>query len=405
MSLLRLSERRANIENPAVPLTSNTLLSLFGGQQTDSGIPVTEYTAMKMSAVYRGASLVSGLCGALPINVYKVDSKDKQSDSLLASPHPEMTPLEFWRLCGLHRMLWGNFYAQKIRNGAGGIVWLNPIHPRNVAVLRASSIPTNPTGKIFKVTEDNGKITPCTSNEIFHVPGLGYEGLAGFSPVRMAAQAIGLSLAVEKYGSNLFGRGNLLSGLLQTDSKLNQDQAEALQQRWSEKFSGQDGAHRVAVLDAGAKFQSLTMPNDDAEMLASRDFQVTEIARFMGIPPYLMYQTDKTTSWGSGLEQQARGFNQFDLHPNWLAPTEQRVTKELLPRGKEARYDIDQLLRGDSEARAKYYAVLREAGALSPNEIRFLEDLPPRPGGDTYIDPAPAIMEDSPMGSDPNLRD
>lgn len=399
-----LFERRANIESPLIPLSSANVGAYLGiVAPTDAGVSITETTAMRMSAVYRATSLVSGLGGALPINVFKAGTKEQKTNSLLNAPHPDMTRLEFWRLSYVHRCLWGNFYAQKMYSQSGRITWLNPVHPSKVQVLKASPTSLNPTGKIFKIVDDKGHTQPpMTPFEIFHLPGLGYDGIVGFSPVRLAAQAIGLSLGAEKYGANLFGRGNLLSGLLQTDSKLNQEQAERLQAAWAERFSGNDGAHRVAVLDAGAKFQSLTMPNDDAQLLESRDFQITEMARFWGIPPYLMYQTDKTTSWGSGLEQQARGFNQFDLHPSWLGPTEQRITKELLPDALEAKYDMDVLLRGDSVARAQYYAVLREAGVLSANDIRFAEDMPPIPdgqGGDIYIQPT----VQAPMGSDPVL--
>jgi HK97 family phage portal protein len=402
VSLFKIKERRANIENPAVPLTNLSLLGLFGGQPTDSGVPVTEYTAMNMSAVYRATSLVSGLAGSLPLMAVDIATKKPVEGTILDDPHPELTPLEFWRLNAVHRCLWGNAYSQKVYKRGGQVAWLNPLLPNRVQVGKAKSIPQNPSGKVFKVTDEHGTVTPMTPNEIFHVPGLGYDGLIGVSPVRMAAQAIGMAQAAEATAARLFRSGNLLSGLLQTDAELDQAQAETLQARWAEKFSGIDGAHRVAVLDSGAKFQSLVMPNDDAQMLESRDFQITELARFFGIPPYLMYQTDKTTSWGSGLEQQARGFNQFDLHPTWLAPAEQRITKELLPAGQKARYDIDSLLRGDSIARAEYYRVMREMGAYNVDEIRDLEDLPPLPNGagQVYLQPINPNAVNAPMGSD-----
>jgi HK97 family phage portal protein len=209
-----------------------------------------------------------------------------------------------------------------------------------------------------------------------------------------------MALGAERYAAKLFGSGNLMAGLLQTDAKLTQQQAEALQQRWAQRVGGLENAHKVPVLDSGAKFTSMTMPNDDAEMLASRDFQITELCRFFGVPPYLMFQTEKTTSWGSGLEQQARGFTQFDLHPIWLAPLEKRITKELLEPGQIARYDMSQLMRGDSIARAEYYRVMWELGAFNANEIRGYEDLPPRDGGDRYQEPMAQITNTSPLGSD-----
>jgi HK97 family phage portal protein len=401
VSLFKLRDRRANLENPLVPLNSQTILSVFGVQPTDSGVPVSEYTALNMSAVYRAVSLVSGLAGSLPL--YAVDDVTKKpvKGTILDDPHPEMTPLEYWRLQAVWRCLWGNSYSQKVYKRGGTLAYLNPIAPDRVTVLRAKPLSINPSGKVFKIAEPDGKITVLTPNEIMHIPGLGYDGIQGISPVRAAAQAIGMAQAAEATAARLFKSGNMLNGLLSTEAELDQSQAETLQARWAEKFSGIDGAHRVAVLDSGAKFQSLTMPADDAQMLQSRDFQVTEAARFFGIPPYLMYQTDKTTSWGSGLEQQARGFNQFDLHPVWLAPAEARITKELLPAGQTARYDLDKLLRGDSIARAEYYRVMFEMGVLNPNEIREQEDLPPRDGGDTYMEPMSATPINAPLGTDP----
>ena len=400
MSLFGLFDRRASLENPAIPLTDLSLLGVLGGLPTDSGVPVNEQTSMRMSAVFRGVSLISAMCGALPIDVVVKGTKEESSHPLIDDPHPEMTPVEFWGLSAVHRALWGNFYAQKVYSRPGRIKSLMPFDPAGVAVGRAKSTEANPSGKVFQVTDRDGKTHALTSNEVFHVPFLSMDGLCGISPVRAAAQAVGLSIAAEKYGAKLFGSGNLQSGILQTEQKLTQPQAESLQRRWQEKIGGIDNAHKVAIIDAGAKFQSLTMPNDDAQLLESRDFQITELARFLGIPPYLMMQTEKTTSWGTGLEQQSTGFVKFDLHPRWLAPTEQRITKELLPVTLEARYSVDDLMRGDSIARAEYYRVMYEMGAFSANEIREREDLPPREGGDDYMEPLPGGAVDSPLGTD-----
>jgi HK97 family phage portal protein len=401
MSLFGLFQTRESLEDPATPLTSSGLLSWLVGPPTDSGIHVDSYTSMKMAAFYRGTTLLANLGGALPIKVYKAGTKQAATNQLINSPHPDMTALEFWRLSYLHRILFGNFYAQKIMtSGSGRVAALEPLDPMRVKVGRVNPTTANPAGKIFEFTDDEGRQHALTSSEVFHIPGLGYDGYCGTSVVRFASQAIGMALAAEKYGARLFGSGNLMSGLLQTDQTLTKDQAETLQERWERMNQGIHKSHRTAILDAGAKFQTLTMPNDDAQLLESRDFQVTEIARFLGIPPYLMFQTEKQTSWGTGLEQQARGFTQFDLHPAWLGPTEQRVTKELLKSSQEARYDMNMLMRGDSIARAEYYRVMREAGVLNPNEIREQEDLPPRDGGDVYLDPVPGISQNDPMGTD-----
>lgn len=391
MSLFRWAprdaEQRLNIENPAVPLTDLSLLSVLGGSPTDAGMAVTELTSLNFSAVWRCVSLISGLGGALPLNVYDKTTKQPVEHSLLDNPHPDLTPLEFWKLSYVHRTLWGNFYAQKIfKRGNGTIQYLMPIMPNHVIPGKAKPTPANPSGKVFQVTDDAGRTHAMTSNEIFHLPGLGYDGVCGMSPIKMARQGIGLALGAEKYASTLFGSGNLTSGILQTEQRLTQQQAEKLQVQWQEKLGGLARAHRVAVLDSGAKFQSLTMPNDDAQLLESRRFQLTELGRYYGVPPFLLFDHEKSTTWGTGLEQQGLGFVMYDLHPTWLATTEQRVTKELLGDGLIARYSIRQLLRGDSIARAEWSRVMFEMGVLNANEIREDEDLPPREGGDKYLD-------------------
>ena len=396
MSLFGLFDRRT-IESPLYPLSGTQLLSLLGGNETDSGTTVTEDGSLKMGAVWRATSLISSLGGALPIGVYDTATSERTSSQLLDNPHPDLPPYELWKLSYVHRCLWGNSYMQKVRTPARQYKYLMPMSPWKVRVGKAKKpVENNPTGKVFEFTDDNGKVTELTPNEVLHIPGLSYDGVCGVSPVRAAAQGIGLALSAEKAAAKLFGSGNLLSGLLQTEQRLTQEQADTLQERWRSKFMGVDRAYEVAVLDSGAEFQSMTMPNADAQMLESRDFQVTEIARYFGVPPYLMFQTEKSTSWGTALEQQATGFVKFDLHPQWLAPTEQRITKELMPSDRRAKYLLEGLLRGDTMARSEFYRVMRETGVFSANEIRELEDRTPVEGGDMHLQP----MNMLPLGTD-----
>ncbi|MEV4173991.1 phage portal protein [Nonomuraea sp. NPDC049709] len=401
MTILRgLSEMRSP-ENPAVPLTSATLLDWMGGTRTAAGVQVSEKSSLTFSAVWRSTALISGVSSALPLHPYKDGGHERASSPLLKDPHPELTRLELWRLTFVHRCLWGNSYSQKVRDQGGRIRELWPITPDRVRVEKERPTPANPSGKVFWVTDDWGQVHRLTRREILHLPGMGYDGVCGVSPVRAAQAAIGLGLAAEEYGARLFGSGNLMSGILQTEQRLENDQADALKQRWKAKMSGLDKAHEVAVLDSGASFQPVSLPAKDSQFLESRTFEVEEIARWFGVPSFLMGLTSKSTSWGTGLEQQAIGWVKFDLHPTWLAPTEQRITKELLGAATEARYKIEGLLRGDSRARAEFYRVMREVGAFSANDIRDLEDLPPVDGGDTYLQP----MNMAPLGSDPTSPD
>ncbi|WP_086847047.1 phage portal protein [Amycolatopsis kentuckyensis] len=388
MSLFGLFESRDSIENPQVPITSASLLDLFGGQIVEAGVAVTPESSLEMSAVFRATTLISSVAAAMPLVTYKEGTKTPQKSPLLRDPHPEMTPFELWQLSYAHRCLWGNFYAQKVKARNGQVKYLYPLSPWNVKVGRVKPSELNPSGKVFAIAKEDGSTEPATSREIFHIPGFGYDGLTGVSRVRLAAQGIGTALAAERYSGKLFGSGNLMSGILQTEQRLQPEQAEAIQSRWKAKVSGLARAHETVVLDAGAKFQQLTMPSADAELLASRHFEVIEIARYFGVPPYLMMETEKTTSWGTGLEQQSLGFVTFDLHPQWLAPTEQRITKELTGPTTEVKYDLDMLIRGDTAARTAFYSMMRQVGAFSANDIRDRENLPPIADGNSYLQPA-----------------
>jgi HK97 family phage portal protein len=392
-------EKRASPENPAVPLTSMSLLDWLGGTGSDAGISVSEASSLHMPAVWRSVALIAGVSAALPLHTYLDGTRDRADSKLLKDPHPELTPLELWRLAFVHRVLWGNAYVQKIRNGAGDIVELWPVSPERVRVDRERPTQKAPWAKVFWVTDDWGTVHRRTPRDILHIPGLGYDGLTGCSPVRLAAEGIGLAQAAEKSAGALFGRGNLLGGVLQTEQRLKPDQAEALRSRWDAAASGLANAQRTAVLDSGASFKPITMPNTDAQFLESRQFQVVEVARMFGVPPFLLMSTEKSTSWGTGLEQQAQGWVTFDLAPTWLAPTEQRITKELLPADQYAKYALQGLLRGDSSSRATFYRAMRDIGAFSANDIRALEDMPPivGPEGDAYLQPT--YM--APLGSDP----
>ena len=400
MSLFGMFERRATVENPATPLTASSLSALLGGgASVEAGVSVTETGALAMPAVWRAVSVVANVSASLPLHTYTVGTKDRAEVALLEDPHPELTRFELWRLVYVHRLLWGNAYLQKVTNGGGQVVQLWPIRPDRVKVDREKPSPENPGGKVFWVQDDHGVRQRRTSREILHLPALGYDGVTGCSPVRAAAEGIGLGIAAEKAAAKLYGSGNMISGVLQTEQRLNAEQAAQLKASWKAKLGGAQTAHDIAVLDSGASFSPVTMPYKDSQFLESRQFQVTEVSRMFGVPPFLLMSTEKSTSWGTGLEQQAQGFVTWDLAPTWLTPTEQRVKKELLDSGQYAKYQLGGLLRGDSSARATFYRAMRDTGAFSADDIRELEDLKPVGGREGDMRLQPTYM--APLGSDP----
>lgn len=373
-------------ENPELPLTSDSLLQWLGIEPTYTGKDVNEITALGMSAVWRAIQVTCGVPAALPLHAYK-PSDDQASrvraggraDALLDEPHPDMTPFELWQHVYVHRRLWGNAYLRLLRNQLGQIQELWPIHPGRVMVGRDSV-------SMRKVYSIDGGREVLSDDQLLHLPGLGYDGICGVSPIRAARQSIGLGLAAEEYGARLFGSGSIATGILQTEQRLTQKQADQLATRWRDKATGLANAHGTIVLDKGATWQQLTIPPQDAQFLESRRFQIVEVCRWFGIPPFLMFETEKSTSWGTGLEQQALGWVMVDLTPD-LTSVEQRISRILKPQAAYAHYSLEGLLRGDSTARANFYRSMWNLGALSTNEIRAYEELAPVEGGDVRYRP------------------
>lgn len=381
----------ATIESPEVPISSASIVELVGGETpVDAGVSVSEKTSLGIAAVWCAVTLISGTIASLPLHAYKAGEAGERvrlpgtsrAAQLLASPHPDLTPFELWETVLSHLLLWGNAYLWKAPfEGMHGVANLHLIHPSRVKVGRVKS------GKLAgrKIFALDGS-DPYTEDDILHIPGFGYDGTCGVSPIRAARQGLGLALAAEKFGAKLFGSGSLATGVLQVEQRLTPDQADSLAARWREKRAGLESSHSTIILDSGAKFHQLTIPPEDAQFLESRSFQISEIARLFRVPPHMLMDTDKSTSWGTGIEQQSIGFVVFTLRP-WLTRIEQRVTRIIAPEKAYARFAIEGLLRGDAAARKDFYTGLWNLGALSTNEIRALEDMAPVEGGDLHYRP------------------
>jgi HK97 family phage portal protein len=404
MGLLRREERANPLENPSVPLTSSTLLDWLTGPRVAAGVRVTEKGSPAIPAVYRAVALLSGSIASLPIHAYRragdlrlPAGERSQGTQLLLKPHEDLTWFEFCELVVVSLMLHGNFYARILRDELGRITELWPLNPAQVMAGRAKD-----GTKVYRVSGDtapDGGPTPHTDDTIFHIPNMGYDGICGVSPVRAAREGLGLALAAEQTGAKLFGSGMLASGILQTEQRLTPTDAEALKERWKEKSAGLANAHEAVVLDRGAKFFPLTINPDDAQFLETRRFQVNEIARLFGVPPHLLGDVEKSTSWGTGIEQQNIGFVVWTLN-GILGRIESRITSKLLQSETVyCKFDVKGLLRGDAQARAEFYRAMREIGAVNADDIRALEDLPPLPDGlgQLYLQPANLV----PLGTKP----
>lgn len=379
----KLWEPRAGPKNS---LIGSTYSFFFGG--TSSGKTVNERTAMQTTAVYSCVRILAETIASLPLHTYKHTESGKEKATehsiyhLLADePNPEMTSFVFRETLMGHLLLWGNAYAQIIRDGRGKVLSLYPLMPDKMTVDRADN------GEIYYMYNKEGQQYCLRNYEVLHIPGLGFDGLIGYSPIAMAKNAIGMVIATEEYGASFFANGANPGGVLEHPGVV-KDPAR-VRESWNSVYQGTKNAHRVAVLEEGMKFQSIGIPPEQAQFLQTRKFQLNEIARIFRIPPHMIGDLDKSSF--SNIEQQSLEFVMYTLDP-WVVRWEQAIKRALFSESEKKEYfvkfNVDGLLRGDYQSRMNGYAVGRQNGWLSTNDIRELENLnriPEELGGDLYL--------------------
>ena len=362
----------------------------FVGNDTDAGVDVDERTALNSSVVFACVRILAETLATVPCHVYERQERGKSrahSHPLYHILHdqvnPEMSAFTFFETLQGHIGAWGNGYAEIHRNGAGEVIALWPLRPDNTYPERVNKRLVYRT-----VIGDKGYVLP--KDKVLHVAGLGYDGLVGYSPVAMARQSVGLSLAAEKYGAKLFGNNARPGGYLKHPSKLSADAQKRLIDSWESRHSGLDNAHRLAVLEEGMEFQTVGIPPQDAQMLQTRKFQVADIARWYRMPLHKIQEMESATF--SNIEQQAIEFVVDTMLP-WIRRWEAAIRTQLLtPMEREkyfAEFLVEGLLRGDTQARYTAYATARQWGWMSANDVREAENLNPLPQeqGDIYLVP------------------
>lgn len=396
MPLLRRHLR--GVENPAQPLTSTALADALVGPSGYAGVHVSEENALQLVAVWRCVSLIAGAGASLPLKTYRTNTRTPRSVRILDNPHPDLTRYEFWEIIWTHLLLWGNAYILKLPAQSGLLGELWPIHPRDVECYVVDAGEMRGT-KRFRVRR-GANLFDLGANEILHVPGLGYDGMTGLPPLRLAREALGVAIAADQYAQRFFSQSARPDGLLEVQGRLSPDQWQRLRDQWHSLHQGLGGAHQIAILEGGASWKQVGLPPEDAQLLLTRRFSVTEIARLFGVPPHMIGDVEKSTSWGTGIEQQGIGFVVYTLRP-WLSRIEQRVTRDLTGAGVYAEYLVDGLLRGDTESRYKAYAMALQWGWMSRDEIRAKENLEPIPdgAGETFFMPVNMAPADA-LGGD-----
>ena len=304
-------------------------------------------------------------------------------------PNPEMTSFVFRETLMSHLLIWGNAYAQIIRDGAGRVLGLYPLLPDKMDVQRDDK------GNIYYVYSRNSDENPMfkeygnirlKAEDVLHIPGLGFDGLIGYSPIAMAKNAVGMTLACEEYGASFFANGANPGGVLEHPGVLKDP--SKVRESWNSVYRGVSNAHKIAVLEEGMKYQQIGIPPEEAQFLETRKFQINEIARLYRIPPHMVGDLDKSSF--SNIEQQSLEFVKYTLDP-WVIRWEQSLQRSLLLPGEKGKYfiklNVDGLLRGDYQSRMNGYAVGRQNGWFSANDIREMENMNPIPDeeGETCI--------------------
>ena len=376
--------------------TSGSSYRFFLGGST-SGKAVTERSAMQMTAVYSCVRILAEAIAGLPLHLYtyKEDGGKEKAIGhplyllLHDEPNPEMSSFVFRETLMTHLLLWGNAYAQIIRNGKGEVVALYPLMPNRMTVDRDSS------GQLFYSYQMNNSDAPTMKagtvilkpSDVLHIPGLGFDGLVGYSPIAMAKNAIGLAIATEEYGAKFFANGATPGGLLEYPGTVKDP--DRVRESWNKGFSGSQNAGKVAILEEGMKYTPISIAPEQAQFLETRKFQINEIARIFRVPPHMVGDLEKSSF--SNIEQQSLEFVKYTLDP-WVVRWEQSLSRALFTPEEKKQYffkfNVEGLLRGDYQSRMNGYATARQNGWMSANDIRELENLdriPAEEGGDLYL--------------------
>ena len=382
-------------QRQATDSTVGSRYTFYMGGST-SGKTVTERSAMQMTAVYSCVRILAEAIAGLPLHVYRYNSdggKEKAIDHSLYlilhdEPNPEMSSFVFRETLMTHLLLWGNAYAQIIRNSKGEVMALYPLMPNKMSVDRDEN------GQLYyqylrSIDEVGGKSETVIlkPTDVLHIPGLGFDGLVGYSPIAMAKNAIGLAIATEEYGAKFFANGAAPSGVLEHPGTIKDPQR--VREAWQSQFGGSQNSGKIAVLEEGMKYTPISISPEQAQFLETRKFQINEIARIFRVPPHMVGDLEKSSF--SNIEQQSLEFVKYTLDP-WVIRWEQSIMRTLLtPEEKKSyfvKFNLEGLLRGDYQSRMNGYATARQNGWMSANDIRELENLdriPAEAGGDLYL--------------------
>lgn len=400
------SEERASVENPSVPLSQATVGELWGSSPTLSSVSVTEETAINFAAVWCATNLLSRAVATLPLRMYEKDGTERNvveshpAIESLNNPNGMSAPDVYREMAQNHVCLWGNHYSEIYRDGPG--FRLEPVRPGQVTPNVAG-----PRGRkriVYHNSDPGTGLRTVEAENMLHVPSLSFDGMRGLSPVRVLRESIGLGMAAEKFGAKFFGSGARSSGVLQVPGNLSDKAYGRLKSEMKNK-GGVENSHETLIFEEGITYKPTTIPPDDAQFLQTRKLQIEDIARMFLVPPHMLAALDNATF--SNIEHQSIDFVVNTLRP-WLVKWENELNRKLLTEQEQSRYyfhfSVDALLRGDIKARYDAYAIGRQWGWLSANDIRAFEEMNPIDGGDVYMTPLNMIDANDPPDNGDDVR-
>lgn len=374
------------------------------GALSNAGPAVTERTAMSIGAVYACIGLIGGAIAAMPLPIYRrtPDGREKVDHELWwllnEQPCACMSAAVMWEYLIWSLLLHGDAIAiiKRASPMSPRIVGIEPVHPLSVTVREVDE-------RLIYTVVDTDDTGVYDQDDVLHIPGLGFDGLRGLSPLRYAArQTFGIALAADDYSARFFSNGARPDYVVTLKSKMTEEAAKLFRETWMARYSGTKNAHVPAILNGdGADVKALNMSPEEAQLLATRSFQAADVARIFGVPPHMIGITDKATSWGTGLEQQSIGFVKYTLQRH-LVKIEQEINRKVFRRSLQlfAEFNTAGLERGDYKTRNEGYRIALgragEPGWMTVNEVRRLDNLPPIEGGDELNKVAPAAVPPAP---------
>lgn len=380
------------VQNAVVSSTDPRMIEFFGASAPASGVAVTEQSAMRVSAVYACVRLIGGAIASLPLPVYErtVAGRERIESPLTwllnVEPTAAWSAASMWEWVIKCQCLRGDAFVQILRDRSGAVTGLLPLPPSAVRIEAVAA------RLRYYVQPDSGPAYGLDQDDMLHFCGFGFDGLRSMSVIAHAAnQAVGVALAADEFSARFYSNGGMPGFVFETDGKMDVAQQLLLKESFAQAVAGTKNAFKPFVTTQGVKLREITISPEDSQLLEARKFQVIDIARAFGVPPHMIGETEKTSSWGTGIEQMSLGFVKYTLSP-YLNRIEQEINRKLF-RGPATfcEFNLEGLLRGDSKAEADY---LRQAvggsqgiGWMTINEARRIKNLPPVDGGDELYDP------------------